>query len=500
MQTQPLVKLLSVLFLVSLLLIVTFLVLRPVQAAPFSRPAQADILVTTTIQAAINTANPGDTVIVPAGNYTESLTLSKAVSLTGVSSATTIIHALPNQRVLTVTGAAISNSVVISGLTLTGGNVTGGDSCPTFCGGGLLITGTAQPLLQNLIIANNQAGWYGGGAYTGVGSPLTLVDTKFISNSTRYYGGGLATGDRSVITNVSFLSNRASRLSGGAGGGLATLGPATFITDSRFENNTSVSAGGLLGYNTTIKDTDFISNGTSWEGGGAIMIGSNTLMGGRFERNTSVIGGGGLSANGSLTITNIQFIRNNSQWGGGVFYYADSKGQIINSLFAGNTATDTGAALYISLAPPSSPGTLEILHTTIADIGLNPKPAIVVVSSTVGITNTTIASHSVAIGRTGGTVFEDYNLFFGNILNTTGVISNGGHSLSGDPKFVAPASDDYHLDAGSAALNVAFPGLAADDFEGDPRPLGPGPDIGFDESGATSPPNARFYLPLILKN
>jgi hypothetical protein len=42
--------------------------------------------------------------------------------------------------------------------------------------------------------------------------------------------------------------------------------------------------------------------------------------------------------------------------------------------------------------------------------------------------------------------------------------------------------------------------LAGADFEGDPRPLGPGPDIGFDESGATSPPNARFYLPLILKN
>src|SRR5436305_4385712 len=63
------------------------------------------ITVTSSIQAAIDAANDGDTVLVPAGLYTESLTLNKPVSLIGADANTTVIHALANQRVLTVTGA-----------------------------------------------------------------------------------------------------------------------------------------------------------------------------------------------------------------------------------------------------------------------------------------------------------------------------------------------------------------------------------------------------------
>jgi pectin methylesterase-like acyl-CoA thioesterase len=73
------------------------------------------------IQACIDAANDGDTILIAAGRYTESLTLSKPVSLTGENRDTTIIHAIAGQRVLTVTGATISTTVVISGLTFTGG-------------------------------------------------------------------------------------------------------------------------------------------------------------------------------------------------------------------------------------------------------------------------------------------------------------------------------------------------------------------------------------------
>ena len=61
-----------------------------------------------TIQLCIDGASPGDTILIGAGDYTESLTLSKAVSLTGALSSTTILHALPNTRALTVTGAAVA--------------------------------------------------------------------------------------------------------------------------------------------------------------------------------------------------------------------------------------------------------------------------------------------------------------------------------------------------------------------------------------------------------
>ena len=97
--------------------------IRPAHAAPLADT----IIVTSSIQAALDSALPGDTVFVPAGTYTESLTLSQAVSLTGELSSTTIVYALAGQRVLTVTGASIDSSVVISGLTFTGGDAGSGN-------------------------------------------------------------------------------------------------------------------------------------------------------------------------------------------------------------------------------------------------------------------------------------------------------------------------------------------------------------------------------------
>ena len=444
MLSRCLVTVLSPLLLAILFTALAFLTLRPAQAAPSFRPNQADVLVTTTIQAAINAATPGDTVIVPAGTYTESLTLSKAVSLTGVNSATTIIHALPNQRVLTITGATINNKVVVSDLTLTGGKATDGFGY----GGGIWVTDNAQPLLQKLIVCDNQAS-NGGGILVDFDIPLTLTNVAVISNSATTHGGGLLGG-----------------------------GPIT-ASYSRFERNTAINGGGggLVAAALTLTHPEFISNTASGFGGGLGAIGPAILIGGTFEGNTSSSGGGGLFADSALELINTQFLRNRAKMGGGVYYAGTSNGQFINALFAGNTVTDTGAALYLN-----SSGQTALLHITIANVSLNPKAAITVVSGTVGVTNTIIASHTVGISQTAGTTFEDYNLFFGNTLTTAELVASGGHSFSGDPKFTAPASDDYHLDVGSAALNVAFVGLVSNDFEGDLRPLGDGPDIGFDES------------------
>ena len=76
---------------------------------------------------------------------------------------------------------------------------------------------------------------------------------------------------------------------------------------------------------------------------------------------------------------------------------------------------------------------------------------------------------------------EDYNLFAGNGFDLVGAITSPGHSFDGNPAFVDPAVDNYHLSFTSATIDAGTNAGVTADFDGDPRPLGAGFDIGFDE-------------------
>lgn len=74
-------------------------------------------------------------------------------------------------------------------------------------------------------------------------------------------------------------------------------------------------------------------------------------------------------------------------------------------------------------------------------------------------------------------------LFFGTGTNLSGTVTNT-NPISGNPAFVNPAVDDYHLTVASAAINMGTtpnPEVARD-IDGQPRPYGGGYDIGYDES------------------
>src|SRR5882672_1953732 len=75
-----------------------------------------------TIQAAINAANPGDTVLIQAGNYSVNLTLPAGITLRGYSPLyTTLTAASGAADVITVTGTTPAATVMM--LTVTGGQV-----------------------------------------------------------------------------------------------------------------------------------------------------------------------------------------------------------------------------------------------------------------------------------------------------------------------------------------------------------------------------------------
>jgi hypothetical protein len=149
----------------------------------------------------------------------------------------------------------------------------------------------------------------------------------------------------------------------------------------------------------------------------------------------------------------------------------------------------SGAAIYLN-----TPGTTTILHTTIADTTSNTTSAIAIVAGSVEVTNTIITNHAVAIQNAGGSATEDFNLFFDNTSDTSGVI-NGSNSLSDNPRFLDPAHGNYHLGPNSAAIDRGVDAGVYTDLDSNPRPVGAGFDIGAYEYQLIK----VVYLPLIRK-
>jgi predicted outer membrane repeat protein len=281
------------------------------------------------IQACIDAAAAGDTVHIPAGTYTESLLLNKAVSLTGINSATTIIQALPDQRVLLVSGSAVDSAVVISGFTVTGGNPSSDG------GGGIVIIEGAAPRLENLIITHNQTAGAGGGLCASPGStcgfgldalerPLYLTNVDFISN-TAHAGGGASLQAQVVVVGGRFVDNVATV---GNGGGI-------YVHVYNSVTNTHLDQG------LRVQGTAFLGN-TAAYGAGAYVAGPASVSNARFEANDAAGAGGGLYISGPvLSVDDTSFVRNKTRFGGGGLNTESERVTIRNSRFIGNDAADS---------------------------------------------------------------------------------------------------------------------------------------------------------------
>jgi hypothetical protein len=167
---------------------------------------------------------------------------------------------------------------------------------------------------------------------------------------------------------------------------------------------------------------------------------------------------------------------------------------------ANNQARDQGAALYVfheSSEFVTVNSETQLVHTTIAAPQQNDKAAVYMEAGTMGITNTIVANHAVGIQRMGGTVYEDYNLFFGNGSDRMGDMTSGVHSVQADPRFVDPSAGNYRLGAGSAAIDAGTDMGITHDQHQVSRPQGDGVDIGAYESMVTS--EYKIHLPLTRK-
>lgn len=171
-----------------------------------------------TVQKAVISAGiPGDAVSVGPGTFDgDVMTAQSNVSLFGAGASLTTLHGTGTGPVINCDNMGVG--ATISGFTITGGSAT--------YGGGIF-SGSGSPMIMNDTITGNSASNWGGGIYCGSSSMVIVNDV--IEGNTASVGGGIyeAVGG-TTVTNDTIVGNTASPNSGG---GTYTNGAALTLTN-----------------------------------------------------------------------------------------------------------------------------------------------------------------------------------------------------------------------------------------------------------------------------
>jgi hypothetical protein len=367
-----------------------------------------------TIQAGINAANNGDTVLVSDGTYTENINFSgKAITLTSVNGpATTIIDGGAADTVVTFNTSEGSGSV-LNGFTIQNG--FSNFNKPNFGDGGGIFISNASPTITNNVINNNK-GCDGEGIYSSFGNPLIQGN---------------------IITN-----NKQSGCTGGiGGGGIAVDGASTAQIIGNVIANNSL----FLGAN---------GGGISLFAASAAVVQGNVIYG----NNGASQGGGLATANDSShQIVNNLFFNNTAAQGGGIYWAipVSSPGMtLLNNTLAANSST-SGSAIF--------------------DGGFDTN-MFIQNNLIVGAAGQTAYFCNQSNGATSPAVFANNDVFSSGTAAISGncTISTGSNgNISSDPLFIAPGLNNFRLQPGSPAIdtgngNARIP-LPATDLDGKPR-------------------------------
>lgn len=341
----------------------------------------------TSIQAAIDAAGSGDKIKIAAGTYQGSLLINEDITLDGAGAGQTTISADADKRVIAI---AAGSSVLIKGVTVSGGNINANclvdpDVDPYADGGGIFNRGSLK-LFDTSVSAN--AATKGGGIYNegtltvrksdvtgnrahggcgfdiGVGAGIFNTSSGLVTLSTSSVSGNVAGFGNGGIYNDGTLTVDRSAVNDNVGfeivGGIGNFGSMT-LSDSSVSRNWAQRIGGIGNFGDLTIRHSLVSDNTAFgigDSGGISNRGTLTMYKSTVSGNTAYDVAGGISNVGTLILHQSTVSNNSTEVGDGGGIYNRNSAELHGTTVSGNTASHGGGIF--------NAGALALHETTVS--------------------------------------------------------------------------------------------------------------------------------------
>jgi hypothetical protein len=360
---------------------------------------------------AIAQAHDGDTITIGPGTYAGGVTIDKSVRVSGAGPGSTVISGGGPVLTLGTPDAETEPTVMITGVTVTGGDTVGNLAPESGRGGGIYIPRAAGPAtgatvtIRDSVISGNRVAPRlavesddpccpfadaGGGGISNDGT-LTVLDTRISDNragdtaglSSNAIGGGILNrAFGTLIVEHSAVSHNRVAVSPpngrfAPGGGIAASGGTLTISDSVVSDNTADTLSAV----PSGVEQEATAGGVQVQGNASATIRRTAIIGNAIS-STNTLGdavafSGGLHADGALvlrdsTVSDNRVVATTGAGSAGRAYVDSGAGElngddtVSHSRFTGNTATATSSS-GVAQAAAGALVTAAFEHMTITE-------------------------------------------------------------------------------------------------------------------------------------